>query len=178
MYLHCLCIYVVYIFSLHLYLNCIPLYMYFNCIHTHIVHVVTLYAYLQHVLILLFCTNMYLICIPLVISFLNYHHHNTYYNHTYYHSYINTIFNIIIIIYKLQLQNMIDAESFDVLRILLTFGADCRLKDKDGNNGEYYFMVYLIILYFSSHSPLFLFPFLSVSHQYIAFYSSLFPSNI
>ena len=34
-------------------------------------------------------------------------------------------------------QNTSDAESLDVLRILLTFGADCRLKDKDGNNGKY-----------------------------------------
>lgn len=41
---------------------------------------------------------------------------------------------------------MIDAESFDVLRILLTFGADCRLKDKDGNNGEYYIYIALFIL--------------------------------
>jgi hypothetical protein len=40
---------------------------------------------------------------------------------------------------------MIDAESFDVLRILLTFGADCRLKDKDGNNCECYIRMALFI---------------------------------
>ena len=69
--------------------------------------------------------------------------------------FLNCWITILVIIWTLKLiiilikwQNTTDADSLDVLRILLTFGADCRLKDKDGNNGTSDFYLVIPVFWF------------------------------
>jgi hypothetical protein len=43
-------------------------------------------------------------------------------------------------------QNQEESDTFDILRLLVRFGADCRLKDKFGNNGKNPFFFIICML--------------------------------
>ena len=57
---------------------------------------------------------------------------------TLYYSINNHSLHLSLILFHFFRQNQNESHIPDLLRLLLRFGADCRIKDKDGNNGKFH----------------------------------------